>query len=116
MQHDLTAATERDDRTPSLARLAAYFLLVVRPSKSHDNSIRIIMRITRPALLVLLLSATALAKPEVAKAVKLPLPGGEGGIGFDDLMFSPTLHRVLAPAAADNEDFHRDLRFPIYDL
>jgi len=56
------------------------------------------MRITRPILLVLLLSATALAKPEVAKAVKLPLPGGEGGIGFDDLMFSPTLHRVLAPA------------------
>jgi len=26
MQRDLTAATERDDRTPSLARLAAYFL------------------------------------------------------------------------------------------
>src|SRR4029079_14184855 len=62
---------------------------LVSPPKSHDNSIRIIMRSTRPALLVLLWSATALAKPEVAKAVKLPLPGGEGGIGFDDLMFSP---------------------------
>jgi hypothetical protein len=26
------------------------------------------------------------------------LPGGEGGIGFDDLRFSPTLGRVLVPA------------------
>jgi outer membrane protein assembly factor BamB len=56
------------------------------------------MTIIRPGLLVLLFSATALAKPEVAKPVKLALPGGEGGIGFDDLTFSPSLHRVLAPA------------------
>ncbi len=28
----------------------------------------------------------------------LPLPDGKGGIGFDDLGFSPTLHRVLAPS------------------
>ncbi len=28
----------------------------------------------------------------------LVLPGGEAGIGFDDLGFSPQLHRVLAPA------------------
>ncbi len=36
--------------------------------------------------------------PEIAKATQLVLPGGAGGIGFDDLRFSPELHRVLAPA------------------
>jgi DNA-binding beta-propeller fold protein YncE len=55
------------------------------------------MTTKRAALLVLLFSATAVARPEVAKVGKLSLPGGEGGIGFDDLMFSPALHRVLAP-------------------
>src|SRR4051812_12630098 len=63
-----------------------------------DDSIRILMTITRAAFLVLLSGATAIAKPEVAIPVKLALPGGEGGIGFDDLMFSPALHRVLVPA------------------
>ena len=28
----------------------------------------------------------------------LPLPGGENGIGFDDLRFSPALGRLLVPA------------------
>jgi hypothetical protein len=28
----------------------------------------------------------------------LPLPGGEGGIGFDDLRFSPELGKLLVPA------------------
>jgi DNA-binding beta-propeller fold protein YncE len=61
------------------------------------------MRITRSACLLMLLGTTAIAKPaivkpEIAKPIKLVLPGGEGGIGFDDLMFSPSLHRVLAPA------------------
>jgi len=56
------------------------------------------MTITRSTLVILLLSAPALAKPEIATPVKLALPGGEGGIGFDDLVFSPALHRVLVPA------------------
>jgi DNA-binding beta-propeller fold protein YncE len=56
------------------------------------------MRIARSALFLVVLGATAIAKPEIAKPTKLALPGGEGGIGFDDLMFSPTLHRVIAPA------------------
>jgi hypothetical protein len=56
------------------------------------------MHIIRPVLVVALLAATALAKPEIAKPATLALPGGERGIGFDDLMFSPALHRVLAPA------------------
>jgi hypothetical protein len=30
----------------------------------------------------------------------LPLPGGEGGIGFDDLRFSTELHKLLVPAGA----------------
>jgi len=28
----------------------------------------------------------------------LPLPGGEGGVGFDDLRYSPELRRLLVPA------------------
>jgi hypothetical protein len=39
----------------------------------------------------------ALADPVVA-AKSIALPGGKGGIGFDDLMYSPSLHRVLVPA------------------
>ena len=47
---------------------------------------------------VLFACGVALAGPDIAKPVKLALPGGDAGIGFDDLMFSPALHRVLAPA------------------
>ena len=45
-------------------------------------------------------SATALAALLAAAAAPEPLslPGGEGGIGLDDLRFSPELHRVLVPA------------------
>src|SRR6266550_650787 len=58
------------------------------------------MRTHRSALLVLLLGTTAIAtaKPDIATPARLVLPGGDGGIGFDDLMYSPALHRVLAPA------------------
>lgn len=48
--------------------------------------------------MLLLGAGVALAKPEIAKPTKLVLPGGDAGIGFDDLMFAPVLHRVLAPA------------------
>ncbi len=43
-------------------------------------------------------------KPDAGRAApsapttRLALPGGAAGIGFDDLRFSPELHRVLAPA------------------
>jgi len=30
--------------------------------------------------------------------IPIPLPGGEGGIGFDDLTFAPDLKRLLVPA------------------
>ena len=33
------------------------------------------------------------------KAVAVSLPGGEQGIGFDDIVYAPALHQVIAPAA-----------------
>ncbi len=56
------------------------------------------MQLRRALPFVLLASASALAKPEIAKPTSLVLPDGKGGIGFDDLRFSAELHRVLAPA------------------
>jgi hypothetical protein len=56
------------------------------------------MMTMRHSLILLLVTATAFAKPEIATPTKLALPGGDGGIGFDDLMFSASLHRVLVPA------------------
>lgn len=44
------------------------------------------------------LGAAGAADTPIAKPTKLALPGGTNGIGFDDLMFVPSLHRVLAPA------------------
>src|SRR3989442_9903894 len=41
-------------------------------------------------------SSTAAAVPEAAVAVQLP--GGEPGIGLDDLRFSPTLGRLVVAA------------------
>jgi hypothetical protein len=32
------------------------------------------------------------------QATAVPIPGGEGGIGFDDMVFSSDLHKVLVPA------------------
>jgi hypothetical protein len=56
------------------------------------------MRVTRSTLLLVCIGAIAFADNPIAKPTKLALPGGDGGIGFDDLMFAPSLHRVLAPA------------------
>lgn len=33
------------------------------------------------------------------KAGAVSLPGGEAGIGFDDIVYAPALHRVIVPAA-----------------
>jgi DNA-binding beta-propeller fold protein YncE len=40
-------------------------------------------------------ACTALAQPE---PTSIPIPGGDGGLGFDDLRFSSTLGRVIVPA------------------
>jgi outer membrane protein assembly factor BamB len=56
------------------------------------------MRTAAAGIVLLSIAAVALAAPQIARPTKLALPGGDAGIGFDDLMFSPSLHRVLAPA------------------
>ena len=58
-------------------------------------------RMTRHAAvrLTLLLLAAGSARAQPAASVEpLPLPGGKGGIGFDDLRFDAALHRLLIPA------------------
>src|SRR5215472_10927269 len=45
--------------------------------------------------LVLLAASMAAAAPSVSP---LALPGGEGGIGFDDLVYSKALDKILVPA------------------
>jgi hypothetical protein len=56
----------------------------------------------RLAPCALLLAAAVLAQPPATPptltAEPLPLPGGEGGVGLDDLSYSPMLDRVLVPA------------------
>jgi hypothetical protein len=47
----------------------------------------------------LLLSCLAiLAASGTISPTPLALPGGEGGIGFDDMGFAPSIHKVLVPA------------------
>lgn len=48
---------------------------------------------TALALILVALSATAPSEP-----TPLAVPDGEGGIGFDDLLFSSRLHQVLVPS------------------
>ncbi|MDB4971129.1 MAG: hypothetical protein JWN44_6818 [Myxococcales bacterium] len=54
------------------------------------------------ALLFLVVTAPVMAqqapKPVAPSVKPLPLPDGNGGIGFDDLRFDTTLERVLVPA------------------
>jgi DNA-binding beta-propeller fold protein YncE len=55
-----------------------------------------------PILLTLLLASLAAAQPPATPptltAEPFALPGGEGGIGLDDLTFAPVLRQVLVPA------------------
>src|SRR5215469_9398337 len=46
--------------------------------------------------LLLCVNLPVAAQPITAVAVKLP--GGDGGIGFDDMGFAPLLHMILVPA------------------
>jgi hypothetical protein len=55
----------------------------------------------KPLLLAMLLlapPAVSAAAPAKLAAEAVPLPGGEGGIGFDDLGYSARLGKVLVPA------------------
>jgi len=48
-------------------------------------------------VLALLLPALALAAEKPPAATSIAMPGGEGGIGFDDLRYSTTLAKLLVP-------------------
>ncbi|HSP19227.1 MAG TPA: hypothetical protein VLQ79_06930, partial [Myxococcaceae bacterium] len=54
-------------------------------------------------VLALIVTAVLLAEP-----VSIPIPGGEGGIGFDDLLFSPQLHRFIVPGGRTGSVFLLD--------
>src|SRR5262249_1253496 len=56
------------------------------------------MRTAAAGTALLTIATVALASPQIAKPAKLALPGGNAGIGFDDLRFSPALDRGRAPA------------------
>ncbi len=49
-----------------------------------------------PGAAAALIASCALAQPV---PVSIPVPGGEGGVGFDDLRYSAALGKVLVPAA-----------------
>ena len=50
------------------------------------------------ALILILLRATCAICAEKGSLAAIALPGGKAGIGFDDLGFSESLHKVLVPA------------------
>jgi hypothetical protein len=54
-------------------------------------------------VLTFVIAAVLLAEP-----VPIPLPGGEGGIGFDDLLFSTPLGRFLVPGGRTGSVFLLD--------
>lgn len=47
---------------------------------------------------ILALAIALVAAGETIALRPLPLPGGESGIGFDDMGFAPSIHKVLVPA------------------
>src|SRR5690348_14159515 len=56
-------------------------------------------RLTTILLLIACRHAVGAATPDQKKGTTVPLPGGSpAGIGFDDMRYSPSLHRVIAPA------------------
>jgi DNA-binding beta-propeller fold protein YncE len=48
--------------------------------------------------MILGLAITLLTAGEAIAPKPLPLPGGESGIGFDDMGFAPSIHKMLVPA------------------
>src|SRR5215469_11520827 len=49
-------------------------------------------------LVAIVASIAVCAAAEDLAMRPLPLPNGAGGIGFDDMGFAPSLHKVLVPA------------------
>ena len=48
--------------------------------------------------IIIVAIAITLVAAEAILPRPLPLPGGESGIGFDDMGFAPSIHKVLVPA------------------
>ena len=46
---------------------------------------------------IVALALALLAAGEAIVPKPLPLPGGESGIGFDDMGFAPSIHKMLVP-------------------
>jgi hypothetical protein len=62
----------------------------------HDADQTVCVKST---VLTVVVAALALAAcGDGPKGLRVPIPGGAAGVGFDDLRYSPSLHRVLAPA------------------
>jgi len=51
-----------------------------------------------PGLIIVALAIALVAAGEAITPKPLPLPGGQSGIGFDDMGFAPSIHKVLVPA------------------
>ena len=43
------------------------------------------------------------------KAMAVSLPGGEEGIGFDDIVYAPAMHQVIVPAVLSRKSWKRSL-------
>lgn len=54
-------------------------------------------------MLTFVLAGLLLVEP-----IAVPIPGGEGGIGFDDLLFAPSLHRFVIPGGRTGSVFLLD--------
>jgi hypothetical protein len=52
-----------------------------------------------------ILAIAALGCGREPAGTAVPLPGGAGGLGFDDLRYSPSLHRVLVPGGRSGRLF-----------
>jgi hypothetical protein len=78
---------------------------MLRPRDS-ELSIRFVGKLSLSLLVVMVASFGGASQPaaarrapaEAVKTVAVPLPGGDGGIGFDDLGFAPALGKLLVPA------------------
>ena len=68
----------------------------------RKNFIAIVMVLTMSLGVV---STGADTSGESLQPTVVPIPGGEGGIGFDDMIFSSSLHKVIVPAERTGKIF-----------
>src|SRR5258707_6406134 len=66
-------------------------------TRSYPNMFRKFPN-ANPGFIIVVLVITLVAAGDATSPKPLPLPGGESGIGFDDMGFAPSIHKVLVPA------------------